>query len=87
MRLHRSIAEGNTVLSGIGGAGQQAGFGRDVDRLRAAEPGSSTGDRVSALLQIRPFVESKGAQQNLYLGQLDAGRGDAAYGRAASRAP
>jgi hypothetical protein len=29
-------------------------------------------DARLALLQIRPFVESKGAQQNLYLGELDA---------------
>ena len=31
-----------------------------------------------ALLQIRPFVESKAAQQNAYLLQLDAGLRDRA---------
>ena len=30
-------------------------------------------DGKLALLQMRPFVESKAAQQNLYLSQLDAG--------------
>jgi hypothetical protein len=47
---------------------------RDEDgKLLPADIEFAFKDGKLALLQIRPFVESKSAQRNLYLSELDAG--------------
>jgi hypothetical protein len=53
----------------------------EAGKLLPADVEFAFKDGKLALLQIRPFVESKSAQRNLYLSGLDAGFGERGAGR------